>query len=285
MKTIKYLSILFIAAFTLASCSKDDDDDTIVETDPMEAYNLLKEFIYTDHTVELYSEKTLITTGYNSFFVRIKDKSTNTFVENVNLSWMPMMHMETMMHSAPKSVLTATETPSIYNGFIVFQMPGNTTEYWDITFNYTFKGAQISKTERIEVQSPADALSKVSAFMGSDNVRYILAYVSPKNPEVAINDFTAVLYKMEDMMTFTNVENYKVTIDPRMPGMGNHSSPNNEDLTYNAQNGMYEGKLSLTMTGYWKINLKLLNAANEVLKGEDVTEENLESSLYFELEF
>lgn len=48
---------------------------------------------------------------------------------------------------------------------------------------------------------------------------------------------------------------------------------------------MYEGKLLLIMIGYWKINLKLLNINNEVLKGEDVIEENLESSFYFELEF
>ena len=48
---------------------------------------------------------------------------------------------------------------------------------------------------------------------------------------------------------------------------------------------MYNGKLSLSMTGYWKINMKLLNQDGEVLKGEDVTEDNPESSLYFEIEF
>jgi hypothetical protein len=48
---------------------------------------------------------------------------------------------------------------------------------------------------------------------------------------------------------------------------------------------MYDGKLSLTMTGYWKINLKLINTNGEILKGEDVNEGNPESSLYFELEF
>lgn len=70
-----------------------------------------------------------------------------------------------------------------------------------------------------------------------------------------------------------------------MPGMGNHSSPNNVDLTFDATSKMYKGKLSLTMTGYWKINLKLMNAADEILKGENVTEENESSSLFFEIEF
>jgi hypothetical protein len=90
---------------------------------------------------------------------------------------------------------------------------------------------------------------------------------------------------MENMMSFPVVENYKITVDPRMPGMGNHSSPNNVDLTYTSATKMYDGKLSLTMTGYWRINLKLLNANDEILMGEDVTEVNPESSLYFELEF
>ncbi|MCF6308613.1 MAG: hypothetical protein L3J09_11775, partial [Flavobacteriaceae bacterium] len=71
----------------------------------------------------------------------------------------------------------------------------------------------------------------------------------------------------------------------RMPSMGNHTSPNNEDLTYNSASKMYDGKLSLTMTGYWKLNLILQNENNEVLKGEEVTEENESSSLYLEIEF
>ncbi|HBC03099.1 MAG TPA: hypothetical protein DC015_02610 [Aequorivita sp.] len=100
-----------------------------------------------------------------------------------------------------------------------------------------------------------------------------------------MNDLQAVLYKMESMMSFPIVENNRITVDPRMPGMGNHSSPNNEDLTYTTATKMYDGKLSLTMTGYWKINLKLMNSSGETLKGEDVTVANPESSLYFELEF
>ena len=70
-----------------------------------------------------------------------------------------------------------------------------------------------------------------------------------------------------------------------MPSMGNHSSPNNTDLTYSVLDNMYHGNLSLTMTGYWVLNLKLMDADNTLLKGEDVTPTNLQSSLYLELEF
>lgn len=85
-------------------------------------------------------------------------------------------------------------------------------------------------------------------------------------------------------MSFVPVDNFKIIIDPRMPGMGNHGSPNNVDLTQTTDK-VYRGKLSLTMTGYWKINLQLADATSKVLKGEAVTNENEGSSIYFELEF
>jgi hypothetical protein len=121
--------------------------------------------------------------------------------------------------------------------------------------------------------------------MGTDGSRYIIALIEPKTPKIAINNMTVGLYKMETMMSFPVVENYKITLDPRMPGMGNHSSPNNTDLTFKAEDAMYHGNLSLTMTGYWVLNLKLLNTQNDVLKGEDITTEITQSSLYLEIEF
>ncbi len=284
MKKLKYIFAMLILSITFVSCS-DDNDEVTVESNPVEGLNKIYEFPAADHSVEIYSEKTALEVGYNEISIRIKDLASSKYVTNAAATWMPMMHMETTEHSAPHTVLSNSEESSVYKGHIVFQMPGNDTEYWDVTLNYNLNGQAMTETHQVAVTQPTDGLNKVQVFMGSDANRYILAYVNPKMPQVAINDFQAVLYKMEDMMTFSVVENFTVTVDPRMPGMENHSSPNNQDLTYNAATRMYNGKLTLTMTGYWKINLKLLNANGDVLKGEDVTEANPESSLYFELEF
>lgn len=284
MKTLKYIFAILILSVAFVSCS-DDKNETPMETNPVEGLNKIYEFPSADHSVEIYSEKTSLEVGYNEISIRIKDMASAKYITNAEASWMPMMHMETMEHSAPHSTLNNTENSSVYKGHIVFQMPGNDMEYWDVMLNYNLNGQPMTETHRVSVAQPADGLKKVQVFVGSDDNKYILAYVNPKKPQVAINDFQAVLYKMENMMTFPVVENYKITVDPRMPGMGNHTSPNNQDLTYNAAIKMYNGKLSLTMTGYWKVNLKLLNGSGEVLKGEDVTESNPESSLYFELEF
>ncbi|MDN3725403.1 hypothetical protein QRD02_13525 [Aequorivita sp. SDUM287046] len=284
MKTLKYIFAILILSPSFISCS-DDNEETPMEPNPVEGLNKIYEFPSADHIVEIYSDKSALEVGYNEISIRIKDLAADKYLINAAATWMPMMHMEMMTHSAPHSTLDNSAESSVYKGYIVFQMAGNASEYWDLTLNYTLNGEQITETHQISVTEPTDGLKKVQVFMGSDDSRYVLAYLNPKKPQVAVNDFQAVLYKMEDMMTFPVVENFKITVDPRMPGMGNHSSPNNEDLTYSAADQLYNGKLSLTMTGYWKINLKLLNENGEVLKGEDVTESNPESSLYFELEF
>lgn len=284
MKTLKYIFALLFLSATSVGCS-DNDDNTPIESDPVEGLTLLYEIPATDHLVQLYCKKPNLEVGYNEISLRIKDLASETYVANATPSWMPMMHMETMAHSAPHSMLTNTEESTVYKGYIVFQMASNDTEYWEMVLTYSLNGQQKEEVVRIAVSQPADGLKKAQVFVGSDDTRYILAYVNPKDPKVAVNDLQAVLHKMEDMMSFPVVENYRITVDPRMPGMGNHSSPNNEDMTYSAASKTYDGKLSLTMTGYWKINMKLLNSNGETLKGEEVTEENPESSLYFELEF
>ena len=173
---------------------------------------------------------------------------------------------------------------TVYTGFIVFQMASNADEHWELNLEYNFGGTTYTTSKQIEVNAPTDGNRTVNVFTGTNDTRYVLAIV-PFAPEVAINDFSAVLYKMDSMISFPIVEDYSIAIDPRMPGMDNHSSPNNENLVYDRDTGSYTGKLSLTMTGYWKVNLQLLNPDGVLLKGEAVTEENESSSLYFELEF
>jgi hypothetical protein len=283
MKNFKYLSILLLA-IAFYSCSSDSDSVSENPIDETSGLVKIQELSNDNHIIELYSETGKLTQGYNQISLRIKDKATDKYVTNASLNWMPIMNMATMKHSCPKSLIEKVSgKQTLYEGTIVFQMAQNTSEFWELKINYTINAIDYTTTAKINV--PASEKRTVSSFTGSDGARYILAYISPKNPKVAINNMTVGLYKMQDMMTFTAVDNFKVKIDPRMPSMGNHSSPNNTDLTQSTTGGLYNGKLSLTMTGYWKINLQLLNASGEKLKGEEVTQENSASSLFLEIEF
>ncbi len=283
MKILKYIIPLVALSFFI-SCSEDDNNDNNAAINEVENLIKVQNIENDSHTIELYTQSGVLMQGYNEITIRIKDKITNEFVENATVSWTPMMHMTEMSHSCPKSGITKVAgKQTVYSGYIIFQMPENQDEGWDLTFNYSIGGTDYQAVASISV--PMSPRQRVTTFMGADGVKYILALIAPQQPKVAVNDMTVGLYKMENMMSFPVVKNYTISLDPRMPSMGNHSSPNNEDLTYNDTTMLYNGKLSLTMTGYWKLNLKLLNANNELLKGEDVTETNESSSLYLELEF
>jgi hypothetical protein len=281
MKFIKYIIPIFIILLSI-SCSEDNGLETPVNE--VQDLQKVQEFTNSTHIVELYTESGILSLGYNDITLRITDKASGNFVENAIITWKPIMHMTMMTHSCPKSdVSKVTNKQTIYSGYIVFQMPENNDEGWDLTIDYAIDGVEYEVEGDISV--PNSDKQIVTVFTGADEIKYILALVEPQNPEVKVNEMTVGLFKMENMMSFPAVENYSVKLDPRMPSMGNHSSPNNEDLTFNTDTTMYDGKLSLTMTGYWKLNLMLYNPEDELLKGEEVTETNESSSLFLELEF
>lgn len=279
---MKFLRILPLVILTIfASCSSNNDTPEVDELDGMSKF---KEITNTTHTIELYKHSGGLEQGFNEIALKIKDNASNQYIKNATVTWMPVMHMMTKNHSCPKSAVTKVSTDGfVYEGYIVFQMAQNATEYWDLKIDYTINGTAYTATSVIDV--PASAKQRVTSFMGSDNVKYIVAYVDPHHPKVGINDMITGVWKMQDMMTFPVVDNYKLKVDPRMPSMGNHSSPNNVDGTQIAAGDLYKGKLSLTMTGYWKLNLQLLNASGTVLKGETITDAVPASSIYFEIEF
>lgn len=281
MKLKYIIPILFITLFTM-SCSTDDDTDT--PPNEVEGLSKIQEFTNDAHTVELFNTSGKFRTGYNAISIRIKDNATNNYVENASLSWMPMMQMPSMKHSCPKSSINKTlGKTTVYEGFIVYQMTNSDGSGWTLKIDYSIDGVDYSASSDILVVQ--NETQNVTSFMGKDEVNYVMVLVEPNDPKIAVNKLKVGLFKMESMMSFPEVADYKITLDPRMPGMGNHSSPNNTDLSYNAAEKLYNGNLSLTMSGYWVLNLKLLNTGNEVLKGEDITDDHLKSSLYLELDF
>jgi hypothetical protein len=280
---LKYIfPLLFMTLFTTA-CSTEDNETPQTAN---ETVGLIKiqDIVNNDQTIELYSQTGAFKTGYNNISIRIKNNSNQTYFENASISWMPMMQMPTMQHSCPHSTISkVSDKKTLYTGSVIYQMTGEDGLGWSLTFNYSVDNVDYTVTETISVSQAAK--QNVTSFIGSDEKRYIVALIEPLEPTIGINNLMVGLYQMESMMSFPIVENYKLMLDPRMPGMGNHSSPNNTDLSFDAEDTMYHANLSLTMTGYWVLNLKLLNASDDILKGEDVTEQNEKSSLYLELEF
>jgi len=287
-----YLKYIFFVIITfcllLVACKKDDVKVTATKNEAA-GLQRIDSLTQGDYTFYIYKKDTgNFVVGYNEIYIQLKNKATGKFVEDANLSWKPLMHMDsTHIHSCPYSVISKVpNTNTLYNGYFIFIMASDDMEYWEITFNYINGIDTLAIVSDRPIVVYATGRVRYQSFTGADNNSfYFLALVNPTQPKVGPNDITAYLYKKVDLLTFTQVENYTIKIDPRMPGMGNHTSPNNVDLTYNSASYIYNGTLNLTMTGYWKINIIVLDANNIVVKGEAVTETNLASSLYFEIEF
>ena len=279
MKFLRIIPLVLVTIF--ASCTSNNDEIVASE---LNGLSKIQEITNDTHAIEIYSSTGTLQQGYNAISLRIKNKTTSEYEKNAVVTWAPLMHMTSMSHACPFSAVSKTSgKETLYDGYVVFQMAENATEYWELAVNYTINGTAYTAKSRIAV--PASAKQRVTTFTGTDGVRYILALIEPKNPKVATNDMTVGVFKMQSLMMFPVVDNFKVKIDPRMPSMGNHSSPNNVDLTQTVAGNLYNGKLSLTMTGYWKINLQLINASGAVLKGETITDAVPASSIYFEIEF
>jgi hypothetical protein len=271
---------LLAIVLTMAACSKENDAPK--SQDELGGLKHAATITNEDHKIELYTAKGNFISGYNEIALQIKDKNGN-LIPNASISWEPVMQMMSMSHSCPYSAISRKDgARNTYGGYIIFQMAGNDMEHWQLTIHYSINGQEYSAVKQIDVL--LSNRQQVQSFMGSDNERYVLALVEPSAPKVAVNNMSVALYRMKSMMEFEIVDGYTVEIDPRMPSMGNHGSPNNVHLVQGADK-FYHGKLSLTMTGYWKINLRLLDASGNPLKGEELTGEQESSSLYFEIEF
>jgi hypothetical protein len=287
----KYIFFLIVAStFLLVSCGKEDVK-VITAADEVSGLHKVDSLKNGDYTFYVFKKDTgYFKVGYNEVYIQLKNNSTGKYIEDANLTWKPLMHMETMSHACPYSTISKVEnTSTLYKGHFIFIMASDAMEYWEVTYNYVKGTDTLAKVaNRPYVINPTGRL-RYKRFKGSDDAYYYAVLVNPteSNVQVGTNDISAYLYKQKDLYTFNPVKNYSIEIDPRMPdpSMGNHTSPYNVNLKYDTSAGLYKGKLNLTMTGYWKINLIVKDSVNSVIKGDSIKGTTTASSIYFELEF
>ena len=102
-------------ALFLVSCRNENSD--IDETsNPSTSLKKIKDIDNNDHIIELYSVSGTTALGYNELSIRIKNKSNNQYEKNATITWTPMMHMTSMSHSCPKSLVTKNGSDdTLYN--------------------------------------------------------------------------------------------------------------------------------------------------------------------------
>jgi uncharacterized protein (TIGR02452 family) len=139
------------------------------------------------------------------------------------------------------------------------------------------KGA-IEKRD-IVVNALPDGQTWLKSFKVGD-ATYYLSLVNPLDFKTGTNTITAYVSKKSEKATVPYAlasETFTIDIDPRMPDMGNHTSPDNTPLTKQAD-GSYAGTINLTMTGLWRIHLTVRDAEGNVVAGGEEL-----SSLYWDV--
>jgi hypothetical protein len=293
MRKFVIFLFVYIITLTLASCGGGDDIIPDDQTDPLKGLMKIKDFTGTNYTITAYNEKGVFSLGYIKVYFTVKDKAGN-LVSDAQLTAFPEMDMGTMKHSTPRSEITKVEGKALYEAYYAFLMysgQGDGVWYYDI--KYTVGNVTDSITDAvIDVKNTfiADGVTErrvirsLIAIDGSEK-RYIVTLAEPLKPKVGFNEITAYVHERKDANTYIPVENFTLKFDPRMPSMENHSSPNNVDLTWDSTNKIYKGKVNFTMTGYWTLNLILLNEKSETVYGNAISDKVKASSLFFEIEF
>lgn len=285
--TRSLLVVFSLAAFS--SCKKDEAEEPAAPASVAGDLHLLQSATDGTYTLELYNKTGQLEVGHNPIFIRMKDGSGNA-VSNASLSWLPMMTMDmggsTHQHSCPYSAITSTSNdPTLFEGDVVFSMASSSMGFWEITMSYdSGSGPQELVMPVTVLSSDSDFKKRYTSSIGTDGVTYLFAMVEPSKPESGTNAMVVGLYKRVSSTEFPRVDGYTIRVDPRMPGMGNHSAPGNVDLTQ-GPDGFYHGQVGFSMTGFWKINLILEDAAGAAQCGDPVTSTNLESSVHFKVSF
>ena len=311
-----YLLVIFalagIAAFT--ACNSNDDDgtpdieipgitfdgdiDCCSAEEALQVYKFLQTVriipelstvIDDKYNVFAYSPTGSFHTGYNDiYFVATKKKSGN-YVKNFEISNLsPLMYMVKMdmHHSTPVGAVESFDSNilAVKRGWVSFIMNTSDAGSWTLAYNAKVLEAEggIEATD-IVVDALPEGQAWVKSFKVGDDA-YFLSVVNPTNWKTGTNEIVAYVSKKSTPATTPYslaAERFTIEIDPRMPDMGNHTSPDNTALT-RQDDGSNRGTINLTMTGLWRIHLTVKDTEGNVVAGGDDLSDGY-SSLFWDV--
>lgn len=276
--------------FVLSSCTKNKTDYRAEIDKEVPVYNEFKEaaVLQTEsYKISVEALNGAFYKGYNEVRLKIFDKQRDEKVKASVVNFMPIRiggneelsscpHLQEMVYKSGDD---------FFEGYVVFTETSDNRGMWRLEINIIIDGRESTVRQDVVVQEQQNKNLNMTSFLGEDGREYIIALVAPQSPKVGENALVAGVYSREDdrgnvesggvlLPTYKQVEGYTLQLDPRMPepSMGNHSSPNNRDLTQQ-KSGVYEGRVNYTMTGNWTLNFIMLNEAGRVLRGTVVPDD------------
>ena len=228
------------------------------------------------YDVKVYSKDGSLHVGYNDIYFVVTKKSTSNYVKDFRVTnVVPLMTMEgkmKMQHSTPVGSAVepaSNDYPAVRRGWVSFLMNSSDNGYWNLSYDVNVLGEKSSvKDAGITVNALPEGQDWLKSFKVGDKT-YYLSLVNPGSWKTGTNDIVAYVSEVSNPNTEpfpVSKEKFTIEIDPRMPDMGNHTSPDNVALTRQI-NGSYNGTINLTMTGLWRIHLTVKDADGKVVYG------------------
>ena len=312
MKKILFL-FFALATLSLVSCNSNDDEENIVidgidlskDVDCCSAEEALQVYKFLQtvkpvselstevdglYNVWVYSKTGSLHRGYNDLYFVVTKKKTGNYVKNFYITNVtPLMNMVkmNMFHSTPvsSSVETFDQTRlAVKHGWVSFLMNTSEAGTWAFSYDISVLGSKASVADKaITINALPDGQDWLKNFKVGDDT-FFLSLVNPTDWKTGENVIQAYISKKSNPITTPYAlasETFTVEIDPRMPDMGSHTSPDNKALTKQAD-GSYKGSINLTMTGLWRIHLTVKDAQGNIVAGGDDQKDGF-SSLYWDV--
>jgi len=259
MKLRILLFALVGSLFLILGC-EDDNKDNDMTDDLVLIGNSESDGL----SVDMYADQDL-KVGLNKLYFELSDASSEQ-ITDADITQKPIMHMETMNHSCPHAGLdSAPNSEGLFENEVVFIMASGMMGTWDDTLFVENNAAGTSHTIVFDNLSVAETdMKKNLVFLDADSnqVIYIVTLNGLEEPKVGVNDLIFTIHKKQTMMSFPEVADLAITINPQMPDMG-HGSEGNVNPVY-LENGKYEGGVAFSMTGYWTIDFTVSRGTEEL---------------------
>lgn len=294
----------------LLSCTKEKTDyeaEIEVVLPDSEEFREVYSIQLRDYLVRLEARNGTLYEGYNEFQVYVLHAQTKAAVNVEAVTFLPIRtDAQQQSFSCPHGYEMQKSTEgNFFQSYAVFTHKSDVASKWIFYFNFTIAGQTHRVQQVVEVAAQENKNLNWVAFQGEDGEQYYIALIGPRQPKVGENALVAGVFRREALtqplggqfpdpvdFNYVPVAGYRLLLDPRMPepSMGNHSSPNNEDLVQR-EDGFYEGLVNYTMTGNWTLNFILLNPQGQRVKGTDVPkdftpgEQGVKSELFIDILF
>lgn len=289
---MKHLHAIVIAIFVvITSCTLDKTDyeaELIIETTEFINFEEVTSIVSGKYTISIEALNGTFYKGYNEIHLKINNTQTNESLVSSEVTFLPIAtDANGNRSSCPHAYrLSYDAIENYYSGYVVFTSKSDSTLDWELFIDFTDNGNKEDVNHAIFVEEQTNMNLNMTAFTGNGHEQYFIALVAPQSPSVAQNNLVAGIYKYNQpinaagtfpdpsQFSYSIVENHTLLLDPRMPepSMGNHSSPNNQDLIQK-NDGLYHGVVNYTMTGNWTLNFILKDENGQIIKGTEVSKE------------